>query len=76
VSERFNEQARQVIILAQHEARELKHNYIGIEHFLLALLRVETGRGKELLDSAGVTAGEIRAKILSSVGTGTETPSG
>ncbi len=27
--ERFTERARQVIVLAQDEARTLKHNYIG-----------------------------------------------
>ena len=35
--ERFTERARQVIVLAQGEARLLKHNYIGTEHELLGL---------------------------------------
>jgi ATP-dependent Clp protease ATP-binding subunit ClpC len=30
--ERFTERARQVVVLAQEEARTLKHNYIGTEH--------------------------------------------
>jgi ATP-dependent Clp protease ATP-binding subunit ClpA len=30
--ERFTERARQVVVLAQDEARALKHNYIGTEH--------------------------------------------
>ena len=34
--ERFTERARQVVVLAQDEARTLKHNYIGTEHILLA----------------------------------------
>ena len=29
--ERFTERARQVVVLAQEEARTLKHNYIGTE---------------------------------------------
>ena len=33
--ERFTERARQVVVLAQEEARTLKHNYIGTEHILL-----------------------------------------
>ena len=37
--ERFTERARQVVVLAQDEARALKHNYIGTEHILLGLLR-------------------------------------
>ena len=41
--ERFTERARQVVVLAQEEARTLKHNYIGTEHILLGLLREEEG---------------------------------
>ena len=41
--ERFTERARQVVVLAQDEARTLKHNYIGTEHILLGLLREEEG---------------------------------
>ena len=36
--ERFTERARQVVVLAQEEARALRHNYIGTEHLLLGLL--------------------------------------
>ena len=43
VFERFTERARQVVVLAQDEARALKHNYIGTEHILLGLLREEEG---------------------------------
>ena len=43
--ERFTERARQVVVLAQDEARALKHNYIGTEHLLLGLLGEEEGIG-------------------------------
>src|SRR5689334_4674262 len=36
--ERFTERARQVVVLAQDEARRLSHNYIGTEHILLGLI--------------------------------------
>ncbi|HJY55856.1 MAG TPA: Clp protease N-terminal domain-containing protein, partial [Streptosporangiaceae bacterium] len=36
--ERFTNQARRVVVLAQEEARMLDHNYIGTEHLLLGLL--------------------------------------
>jgi ATP-dependent Clp protease ATP-binding subunit ClpC len=39
--ERFTERSRQVVVLAQDEARALGHNYIGMEHILLGLLREE-----------------------------------
>jgi ATP-dependent Clp protease ATP-binding subunit ClpA len=72
VFERFTERARQVIVLAQDEARELKHDYIGVEHLLLGLFRVERSPVRELLVGAGVTAEEVRAKLVASVGEGTE----
>jgi ATP-dependent Clp protease ATP-binding subunit ClpC len=38
VFERFTERARQVVVLAQEEAREFRHDYIGTEHILLGVL--------------------------------------
>ena len=35
--ERFTDRARRVVVLAQEEARNLNHNYIGTEHILLAV---------------------------------------
>jgi hypothetical protein len=35
VFERFTERARLVVVLAQEEARGLKHNHIGTEHILI-----------------------------------------
>jgi ATP-dependent Clp protease ATP-binding subunit ClpA len=42
VFERFTPDARQVVVLAQEEARALRHDAIGSEHLLLALLRLDT----------------------------------
>ena len=50
--ERFTERARQVVVLAQEEARQLKHNYIGTEHILLGLLREEEGLAARVLESS------------------------
>src|SRR5690349_18853608 len=36
--ERFTDRARRVVVLAQEESRMLKHNHIGSEHLLLALI--------------------------------------
>ena len=49
--ERFTERARQVVVLAQEEARTLKHNYIGTEHILLGLLREEEGLAARVLET-------------------------
>ena len=37
--ERFTDQARRVVVLAEEEARMLDHNWIGTEHLLLGVLR-------------------------------------
>jgi ATP-dependent Clp protease ATP-binding subunit ClpA len=42
VFERFTPDAREVVVLAQEEARALRHDAIGSEHLLLSLLRLDT----------------------------------
>src|SRR5947208_13576434 len=74
--ERFTERARQVVVLAQDEARALKHNYIGTEHILLGLQREEEGLAARVLDSLDITAEEVRAQVALIVGQGTEVTSG
>jgi ATP-dependent Clp protease ATP-binding subunit ClpC len=76
VFERFTERARQVVVLAQEEARTLKHNYIGTEHLLLGLLREEEGLGARVLGSLGITVEEVRAQVARIVGEGDELTSG
>jgi ATP-dependent Clp protease ATP-binding subunit ClpA len=76
VFERFTERARQVVVLAQEEARALKHNYIGTEHLLLGLLREEEGVAARVLRSLGLTAEEVRAALKRIVGVGDEAAEG
>src|ERR1043166_1452305 len=68
--ERFTERARQVVVLAQDEARTLKHNYIGTEHILLGLLREEEGLAARVLDTLDITVEEVRAQVARIVGQG------
>lgn len=63
--EKFTGQARQVVVLAQEEARLLKHNYIGTEHLLLGLLAQLRGT-----DTAGLTREQVREQIETSIGRG------
>jgi len=74
--ERFTERARQVVVLAQDEARVLRHNYIGTEHLLLGLLREEEGIAARVLESLGVTIEEVRAQVARIVGHGDEAATG
>ena len=62
--ERYTEEARSVVVLAQEEARALRHNYIGTEHLLLGLLRLppETVVG-QVLAALEVTSETARARV-------------
>ena len=64
VSERFSERARQVVVLAQEEARALEHNHIGTEHILLGLAREEEGLAARVLRSFDVTIERLRAEVV------------
>ena len=68
IFERFTEKARQVVVLAQEEARALGHNYIGTEHILLGLLREEEGLAARVLDSLDITIEDVRALVARIVG--------
>jgi ATP-dependent Clp protease ATP-binding subunit ClpC len=74
--ERFTERARQVVVLAQDEARALRHNYIGTEHLLLGLLREEEGLGARMLGGLGIEVDEVRNLVRSMVGEGDEASTG
>jgi len=76
VFERFTERARQVVVLAQDEARSLGHGYIGTEHLLLGLIREEEGLGARALESLGVSVDEVRDRVVRIVGRGDEVPIG
>jgi ATP-dependent Clp protease ATP-binding subunit ClpC len=64
------------VVLAQDEARALKHNYIGTEHILLGLLREEEGLAARVLESLDITVEEVRAQVARIVGQGDEVTSG
>ncbi|RBY78539.1 Clp protease [Blastococcus sp. TF02-09] len=61
--ERFTPEARQVVEGAQQEARELRHDRIGTEHLLLALLTRQGTTSSTLLGRHGVT----RAAVVTGV---------
>ncbi len=74
--ERFTERARQVVVLAQEEARILKHDYIGTEHILLGLLREEDAVAARVLESLYITAPSVRTQVVAIAGSGEEVTSG
>jgi ATP-dependent Clp protease ATP-binding subunit ClpA len=74
--ERFTDRARRVVVLAQEEARELGHNYIGTEHLLLGLLRERDGVAARALEALGIRLDAVRQEIRQIIGTGSGMPSG
>lgn len=69
--ERFTDPARQVIVLAQEEARGLNHDHIGTEHLLLATLRAADTAAARALNSLGVSLEAARRQVEIVVGRGT-----
>jgi len=61
--DKFTDRARTVLTLAQDEAVRLDHNYIGTEHILLGLLRVEDGVACRVLRARGVELDKTRTAV-------------
>jgi ClpA/ClpB-like protein len=67
--ERFTKEARRVVTVAQEEAKALEHNYVGTEHLLLGVLRVE-GVGAQALADFGVSLEDVREDVRRIIGEG------
>jgi ATP-dependent Clp protease ATP-binding subunit ClpC len=74
--ERFTDRARNVVVLAQDEARLLNHNYIGTEHILLGLIREDKGLAAKALESLGIGLDAVREQVEEIIGQGQRAPSG
>jgi ATP-dependent Clp protease ATP-binding subunit ClpA len=65
--ERFHEDARQTVVLAQEETRLFNHGHIGTEHLLLALLRQPDTVAARVLARHGLDhdqVGDVVARLL------------
>jgi ATP-dependent Clp protease ATP-binding subunit ClpA len=74
--ERFTNNARHAVVLAQEEARRLHHNYIGTEHVLLGLLGEPDGLACRALAGVGMSLEAARNEVAAIVSTGAAAPSG
>ncbi len=74
--ERFTDQARRVVVLAQDEARLLNHNYIGTEHILLGLLGEQEGVAYRVLHGFGMSLEGGRQEVAAIAKQGKTAPSG
>jgi hypothetical protein len=72
VFDRLTEQARRAVVLAQVEARRLRHDYVGSEHLLLGLLAVQDGVAAQVLGSSGITLQLARDGVVRTFESGEE----
>ncbi|AXI76374.1 Clp protease N-terminal domain-containing protein [Peterkaempfera bronchialis] len=61
--ERFTDDARRVVMLAQQEARSLHHPRVGTEHLLIALLDEGSGPAARVLRGHGLDPADLRGRI-------------
>jgi ATP-dependent Clp protease ATP-binding subunit ClpC len=67
----YSRRAFQVFAFAEEEARQLGHGYVGQEHVLIGLARVDDGLASHILAELGATEELIRDAVIDSVGKGT-----
>ena len=67
---KFTEKAERVIRLAKVAAKDLAHNYVGTEHFLVGLIEEETGVAYRVLFMQGLSREAIIEKIEDLIGRG------
>jgi len=71
----FSTKVKDVITFSKEEALRLGHDYIGVEHLLLGIIREGDGLAVKILSNLGVDLKELRKKIETStkVGNGSST---
>lgn len=67
----FSAGARRALVLAEGEARSMRHDLVGTEHLLLGLLADDGIRTTAMLRDAGTTLSAARRKVAEAVGPGT-----
>jgi ATP-dependent Clp protease ATP-binding subunit ClpA len=68
--ERFTSDAREVVVGAQQQARDLRHDRVGTEHLLLGMLARPGTTAATALDRHGVTREAVTADVVRLIGNG------
>ncbi len=69
----FTPRAQQVIVLARREAKRFGHNYVGTEHLLLGLIKLEQGVAVAALQAMGLDLETVRYEVEKHSGPGDQT---
>ncbi len=67
---RYTEKAKRAIMIAQEEAINFNHDYIGTEHILIGLAKEEEGIASQVLRELGVNADKVMEEVERLVGRG------
>ncbi len=73
---RFTERARKVLSLAEKEAINLNHNYVGTEHILLGLVKEGQGIAARALSDSGIAEDKVNEQIKKLIGEGKQEVNG
>ncbi len=74
--ERFTDRARKVMNLANQEARRFNHEYLGAEHILLGLIRMEGGVAANVFKNLEIEPRRIRLEVEKLIQPNTDPGSG
>ncbi len=69
----FTEKANLALNEAIKTAERLGHTYVGSEHLLIGIMKLNSGVGFSILNNAGVTAEAVEEKLIEVVGKGAPT---
>ncbi|MEO0185403.1 MAG: ATP-dependent Clp protease ATP-binding subunit, partial [candidate division WOR-3 bacterium] len=67
MQERFTERVRKILHIAREEAIRFRHNFIGTEHLLLAMIKEGEGVGAMVLINLGVELNELLKAVENSI---------
>jgi ATP-dependent Clp protease ATP-binding subunit ClpC len=70
LSPNFTPRAQQALALARNEAERFNHEYVGVEHLLLGLIRLGQGVAVTVLQKLGLDLENTRKEVEKQVGAG------
>ena len=67
---KFSPRVKEVISYSREEALRLGHDYIGVEHLLLGIIREGEGIAMRMITSSGISSKDLRKKLESKIDSG------
>ena len=67
---KFSPRVKEVISYSREEALRLGHDYIGVEHLLLGIIREGEGVAMKMIESSGINSKDLRKKLESKLDSG------